>query len=145
MQAPWTKETLRVKIVDSQTQIDHITRNSNFTQIQRRVLLDFRKRAQAATRAFMDKHREVQDKHPVHHEEAEYILQQYDAYFNAIKKQKEDDHIRDSPPRHFHVLPVLRAPAVAPQQTCRTEQDTPALSMPALRDSGPERRNTSAS
>jgi hypothetical protein len=145
MQAPWTKETLRVKIVENQTKIDRITRSSNFTNIQRRVLLDFRKRAQAATRAFMEANRDVQDTHPIHPAEAEYVLQQYDAYFNALEKQKKNEGGRDAPPPHsFTQLPLLRVSAVGQRQTCWGEQDAPALSMPALRAFGPKRRSTSA-
>lgn len=145
MSAQWTKHTLRATIVEKQNKIDRITRSSNFNNIQRRILLDFRKRAQAATRAFMEAHREAQDTQPVPPEDAKYVLQQYDAYFNALEKQKKNEGLRDAPPpHHFHALPMLRAPAVGQRQTCRVEQDAPALSMPALRSYGPGRRSKSA-
>lgn len=141
----WTKHTLRTIIVDKQNKIDRITRSSNFTNIQRRILLDFRKRAQAATRAFMEAHREAQDTQPVPLEDAKYVLQQYDAYFNALDKQKKNEGLRDAPSSHyFPALPMLRVPAVDPRQTCRGEQYASALSMPALRSYGPGRRSKSA-
>jgi hypothetical protein len=84
----WTKETLRAHIIDMQRNIDLITRQSNFTVIQRRILLDFRKKAQAATRAFMEAHIETQDTYPLNPTETQYVLEQYNAYFNAIERQK---------------------------------------------------------
>ena len=53
----WTKATLRSRIIEMQTDIDRISINRNFTGIQRRVLLDFRKRVQVATRAFAGRSR----------------------------------------------------------------------------------------
>lgn len=152
MEAAWTKETLRLSIVDMQTNIDRITRKSNFSVIQRRVLLDFKKRAQSATRAFMEKHREVQGSHAVSTQDANYLLQQYKAYSHALDQQKQnkDDLTAPLPPSFFPPLPAKRTRALHPQQACLGEQEapgisTPALSMPSLRASGPGQRSTSAS
>jgi hypothetical protein len=112
MAVQWTKATLRAKIIDMQTDIDRIMRNSNFSNIQGRVLLDYRKRAQSATRAFMQEHREADETHPVTPQDAKYILDLYDTYFRAIRQQRKDNDIRDTPSLPlFPALPALCAPA----------------------------------
>lgn len=147
METQWTKRTLRARIVDMQTNIDRIMKQSNFTIIQRKVLLDFRKRAQAATRVFMEKYREERDTYILPLADTQHVIDQYNEYFNALEKQRKNPSNVEGPPprRHFQNLPFLHSPAMGLQHTRQAEQHVTALSMPSLHASGSKWHSTSPS